>query len=154
MERAAPELTVVGEADGEAQSDVHPLRVGLTALDQVTVTSVADDLADQSVLDHVAGHATALAGSGANSARLRTIARVVALEKARMQFLQARQGALIEAGNCGGAERLDKLLHSSAKRLAMFLKLHREEIRGIPPSALVMVTGAEHIVLGEEQRDG
>jgi len=106
-------------------------------------------VSEDAFVPDVQDHASALVGSDADGTRLRTVARMLALEKARLQFLLARQGVSLEGGHAGGAMRLDKLISSSSKRLATFIRLHREELRGTPPGSLIMVANAERVTVGQ-----
>lgn len=129
-----------GADDGLAGGERLSTRVGLTELDEVALTSGAVDVPQEYFVPDTVALATALVGPDAEGCRLRTLARSLAIELARYRLLQARQGAHIEASSFDHAAKIDRLMSGSTKRIATLTRLHREEIMGMGPKSVFMIS--------------
>ncbi len=112
-------LTVPGEPVPAAQ-------LGLHWVDQLPIRSlVSTD--PTAVVEHARALAAALCGPGHDAARLRLLARSIAVARTQMSLLEALLLDRLSKRDDSGVESTDKALRSVTSRLVKLIEAHRLE---------------------------
>ncbi len=109
----------------------------LSWLDEAPLAALTDAPANITALSSEL--AAALAGDDADGARLRTLSRLIAIEKARLQMLQSMFGKALGEGRLTLARDLDRFTTTATKRLRMLVEEHRRECHPQADVPMVMV---------------
>lgn len=112
-------------------------RLSLSWLDECTLTSLADERGG--VAELTADLARALTSPDCDGARLRTLCRLIAIEKARLQMVQAMFGKALGEGRLTLARDLDRFTTTATKRLRLLIEEHRRECHPQADVPVVMV---------------
>jgi hypothetical protein len=125
------------DAGAFAQADAAEVRardpgvarvVALSSLDKLALDALADPRDLPAIVRWTEDSATALSGVDRNEARVRLISRLVASERSRLLILEALLDERLAARDAAAGtdvERIDRLLHSTTRRLAVLLDQHR-----------------------------
>ncbi len=112
-------LAVPGEGAPETQ-------LGLHWVDQLPIRAlVSSD--PTAVLEHARALAAALCGPGHDAARLRLLARSIAVARTQMSLLEGMLLERLAKRDDGGVESTDKALRSVTSRLVKLIEAHRLE---------------------------
>lgn len=103
-------------------------RLGMTSIERFSATAMISEGDEQQlaeIRELVRATADALASEDREGARLRLLARELALQKNALDLLTAQVGIRLQAGDEHGALVADRLATSAAKRLALLAAEHR-----------------------------
>jgi hypothetical protein len=123
--------------------------IGLSWLDKAPIDALTD--APEEVIA-LSEQLTARLVEDPNGARLRTIARLVSIEKARLQMLEAMFGKALDKGRLRVARELDRFITTTTKRLVMLVDEHRRECRPVEASLLMIGHAGESNVRLRDDR--
>jgi hypothetical protein len=124
-----------------------PRRVGLTALEQLGTGLLFDGAPPNELRSWLVDIATALAGSDANGARARLLARSLASARAQVATLEAMVAERLAERDAVGLALVDRALTNASRRLVALLAEHRRMHAPERP-VVVAVEHAEVTVTG------
>lgn len=128
-------------ASEPSNSNIAPF--ALTTFDILSATAfVSGDTSK--VVEHVRGMAEALCSPARDEVRLRTIARVLATQRARQQLLEALLGKALAARDHDGVELIERILKPVVANVLALLQEHRIET-GLGRRSVVLVNHADNV---------
>lgn len=130
-----------------------PPQLGLTWLDKLAATAFVDcaETGPGPLIKVICESAQSLIGDDRDAARIRLLAREIAMVKASLDLITASIGERLRANDERGALLADRLARSATRRLTMLCAEHRAAGAVERRSTIVAVAHADavHVDTGE-----
>jgi len=132
--------------EGMARTATRSPRLGLSWLDELATTAFVSGETSQ-LVSLVRDSAEALAGPDRNEARMRLLARSIAVTRAHESALEQLLGERLAARDERGTNLVNKVLTATTRRLAALLAEHRMACAVEPHRTMVAVGHADRVTV-------